>query len=116
MNDVFDLNRNDEDDNMNEGEEYNNENNDEIKFDLWPNYLEKKFFDEKEEIPLHGIKEGEYNQLDFIENKREYNESDESDEEIKTNQIKENEYNNINNININNNENEEENENEEGEE
>ena len=117
VNDVFDLNRNEEDDNMNEGEEYNNENNDEIKFDLWPNYLEKKFFDEKEEIPLHGIKEGEYNQLDFIENKREYNESDESDEERKTNQMKENEYNNnINNININNNENEEENENEEDEE
>ena len=80
----------------NEEEEYNNENNAEIKFDLWPNYLERKFYDEKEEIPLPGIKEGEYNQLDFIENKKEYNESEES-EESKSNKIKYNDYHNINN-------------------
>ena len=34
----------------------NNENNGEIKFDLWPNYLERKFYDDKEEIPLPGKK------------------------------------------------------------
>ena len=117
LNDVFDLNRNEEEENINEGEEYDNNNNDEIAFDLWPNYLERKYFDEKEEIPLRGIKEGEYNQLDFIGDKKEYNEEEEeSEEESKVNKIKLNEYNNnINNINNNNNEEEEENENEEEE-
>ena len=120
LNDVFDLNRNEDEENINEGEEYynnyNNNNNNEIKFDLWPNYLERKFIDEKEEIPLPGIKEGEYNQLDFIGNKKEYNEEEEDEEEeSNNNKIKLNDYNNINNININNNENVEENENEEDE-
>ena len=64
-----------EEDNNEEGE-YINDNNNEIKFDLWPNYLEKKFYDEKEELPLKGIKEEEYNHLDFLENKKEYNESE----------------------------------------
>ena len=117
LNDVFDLNRNEDEENINEGEEYYNNNNDEIKFDLWPNYLERKFIDEKEEIPLPGIKEGEYNQLDFIGNKKEYNEEEEDEEEeSNNNKIKLNEYNNnVNNININNNENVEEDENEEDE-
>ena len=117
LNDVFDLNRNEEEENINEGEEYDNNNNDEIAFDLWPNYLERKYFDEKEEIPLRGIKDGEYNQLDFIGDKKEYNEEEEeSEEESKVNKIKLNEYNNnINNINNNNNEEDEENENEEEE-
>ena len=81
-----------------EGEELNNinENNAEIKFDLWPSYLERKFYDDKEEIPLPGTKEGEYNQLDFIENKKEYNESEES-EESKSNKIRFNDYHNVNN-------------------
>ena len=64
-----------EEENNEEGE-YINDNNNEIKFDLWPNYLEKKFYDEKEELPLKGIKEEEYNHLDFLENKKEYNESE----------------------------------------
>ena len=91
-----------------EGEEFNNinENNAEIKFDLWPSYLERKFYDDKEEIPVPGSKEGEYNQLDFIENKKEYNESDES-EESKSNKIRFNDYHNVNN-DENENENEEE--------
>ena len=91
---------NDEEEINNEEEEYNNinnANNAEIKFDLWPNYLERKFYDEKEEIPLPGIKEGEYNQLDFLENKKEYNESDEYEEESKSNKIRFNDYHNINN-------------------
>ena len=96
----------------NEEEEYNNninENKNEIKFDLWPNYLERKFYDEKEEIPLPGVKGSEYNQLDFIGNKKEYNESeDEEEEESKSNRIRFNDYNNINNI-----ENEDDNEGEE---
>ena len=92
----------------NDEEEFNNinENNVDIKFDLWPNYLERKFYDDKEEIPL-PVKEGEYNQLDFIENKKEYNESEES-EESKSNKIRYNDYHNVNND-----ESENENENEE---
>ena len=88
-----------EEGNYNGEEEYNNinENNAEIKFDLWPNYLERKFYDDKEEIPLPGNKEGEYNQLDFIENKKEYNESEESEEESKSNKIRFNDYHNVNN-------------------
>jgi hypothetical protein len=85
----------------------NNENNGEIKFDLWPNYLERKFYDDKEEIPLPGTKEGEYNQLDFIENKKEYNESEE-EEESKSNKIRFNDFNNINNEDNEENENEDE--------
>ena len=87
----------------------NNENNGEIKFDLWPNYLERKFYDDKEEIPLPGTKEGEYNQLDFIENKKEYNESEEEEEsKSKSNKIRFNDFNNINNEDNEENENEEE--------
>ena len=71
-----------EEENNEEGEYNNNinENNNDIKFDLWPNYLEKKFYDEKEEIHLKGIKEEDYNQLDFLENKKEYNESEDEEE------------------------------------
>ena len=87
----------------------NNENNGEIKFDLWPNYLERKFYDDKEEIPLPGTKEGEYNQLDFIENKKEYNESEEEEEsKSKSNKIRFNDFNNINNEDNEENENEDE--------
>ena len=71
-----------EEENNEEGEYNNNinENNNDIKFDLWPNYLEKKFYDEKEEIHLKGIKEEDYNQLDYLENKKEYNESEDEEE------------------------------------
>ena len=102
LNDIIEIHKNEEDENNYGGEEYynNNENKEEIKFDLWPNYLEKKFFDEKEEIPVPGLKEGEYNQLDYLENKKEFNESAEYEEDSKSNKIRYNDYNNI----INNNE------------
>ena len=108
LNDIIEIHRNEEDENNYGGEEYynNNENKEEIKFDLWPNYLEKKFFDEKEEIPVPGLKEGEYNQLDYLENKKEFNDSAEYEEDSKSNKIRYNDYNNV----INNNESENENE------
>ena len=57
--------------NMNENDEMNE--NIEAPFDLWPNYLERKFCDEKEGIHLPDSNESnkEYNHLDFIENKTE---------------------------------------------
>ena len=46
--------------NMNDNEMNPNSNN-EVAFDLWPNYLERKFIDEKEEIPLPDKKNNENN-------------------------------------------------------
>ena len=105
LNDILEIHRNEEEENYG-GEEYdnNNENKDEIKFDLWPNYLEKKFFDEKEETPIPGIKEGEYNQLDYLENKKEFNDTVENEEESNSRQIKYNDYNNVINDNVSENE------------
>ena len=69
--------------NMNDNEMNPNSNN-EVAFDLWPNYLERKFIDEKEEIPLPDKKNNEeFNHLDFITNKNEFsnNKVGENDEE-----------------------------------
>ena len=91
---------------MNENNEFNE--NYEPAFDLWPNYLERKFYDEKEEIPLPGKKNNnnELNNLDFIGNKKEFNENkigendeeeNEDDDEEGLNEGGYNDYHNINN-------------------
>jgi len=61
--------------NMNENENEEINPNYEVSFDLWLNYLERKFYDEKEEIPVPDKKsyEGGFNHLDFIDNKNEFN-------------------------------------------
>ncbi len=92
--------------NENENEEMNT--NYEVAFDLWPNYLERKFYDEKEEIPLPDKKnDKEFNPLDYIGNKEqieqkkfgkkdeEESEDDDNDEEDNFNEG----YNNYHNIN-----------------
>ena len=87
--------------NMNENEEMNQ--NLEPGFDLWPNYLERKYIDENEEIPLPDNKYNnkEFNPLDFIGNKDENKygvnneEENEDDEEDNFNEG----YNNYHNIN-----------------
>ena len=57
--------------NINENEEINPKY--EVAFDLWPNYLERKFYDEKEEIPIGDKKNNaELNHLDLIGNKNEF--------------------------------------------
>ena len=84
-----------------------NNNNQEIEFDLWPNYLERKFYDDKEEIPL-GNKMEEENQLDFIGNKNEFGENDDFEEEDNDNNNSTNKYNSYNNANNDENENEDE--------
>ena len=66
----------------------NPNSNNEVAFDLWPNYLERKFYDEKEEIPLPDKKNNEeFNPLDFIANKNEFsnNKIGEKDEEESVN-------------------------------
>ena len=86
---------------MNENEEMNQ--NLEPGFDLWPNYLERKYIDENEEIPLPDNKYNnkEFNPLDFIGNKDENKygvnneEENEDDEEDNFNEG----YNNYHNIN-----------------
>ena len=91
---------------MNDNNEFNE--NYEPAFDLWPNYLERKFYDETEEIPLPGKKNNnnEINQLDFIGNKNEFNENkigendeeeNEDDDEEGLNEGGYNDYHNINN-------------------
>ena len=92
--------------NMNENENEEMNTNYEVAFDLWPNYLERKFYDEKEEIPLPDKKsnEGGFNHLDFIGNKKEFNNNmGEKDEEESEGDNEENNfnegYNNYNNIN-----------------
>ena len=86
---------------MNENDEMNE--NLEAPFDLWPNYLERKFCDDKEEIHLHDKSDNnkEFNNLDFIENKneikKEQSEDDNEDEEEEEFNEGYNNYNNINN-------------------
>ena len=93
--------------NGNENEEMNT--NYEVAFDLWPNYMERKFYDENEEIPIHDKKNNqEFNHLDFIGNKdeieqkkivdkdeEESEDEDNDDEEYNINEG----YNNYHNIN-----------------
>ena len=86
---------------MNENDEMNE--NLEAPFDLWPNYLERKFCDDKEEIHLHDKNDNnkEFNHLDFIENKneikKEQSEDDNEDEEEEEFNEGYKNYNNINN-------------------
>ena len=91
---------------MNENDEFNE--NYEVAFDLWPNYLERKFYDEKEEIPMPEKKNNnEFNHLDYIGNKNEFNENkigekdeEESDDEGEGgNYYNEGGYNDYHNIN-----------------
>ena len=98
------MNNNNDEEN---GEININNNNQEIEFDLWPNYLERKFYDDKEEIIIGNKKEEEINQLDFIGNKDEFGESDNSENSENINSNKYNDYHNINNNEENDNENEE---------
>ena len=93
--------------NGNENEEMNT--NYEVAFDLWPNYMERKFYDENEEIPIHDKKNNqEFNHLDFIGNRdeieqkkivdkdeEESEDEDNDDEEYNINEG----YNNYHNIN-----------------
>ena len=82
--------------NMNENENEEMNTNYEVAFDLWPNYLERKFYDEKEEIPLPDKKsnEGGFNHLDFIGNKKEFNNNmGEKDEEESEGDNEENNFN-----------------------
>ena len=84
----------------------NNNNNSEIAFDLWPNYLERKFYDENE-IPLNNNKEKEgegAHPLNYEGNKDEsnrtkkgYEEESEEDEEENNDNTGYNDYHNINN-------------------
>ena len=92
--------------NINENEEINPKY--EVAFDLWPNYLERKFYDEKEEIPFGDKKNNaELNHLDLIGNKNEFSNNNnigEKNEDESENDNEEEEnfnegYNNYNNIN-----------------
>ena len=89
--------------NMNEKEDMNQ--NVEVAFDLWPNYLERKYYDEKEEIPLPDKNnENEFNHLDFIGNKEENKIRENDEEESEDNDDNEEDnynegYNNYHNIN-----------------
>ena len=85
----------------------NNEMNEnlEVAFDLWPNYLERKFYDEKEEIPMPDKKNNnnEFNHLDFIGNKTENKIRENDEEESEDNDEEEEDnfndgYNNYHNI------------------
>ena len=62
----------------NNNENISNSNNyeyeEEVQFDLWPNYLEKKYIDKNEDIPIPE-KNDVFNHLDFIGNKMEFNEN-----------------------------------------
>ena len=85
----------------------NNEMNEnlEVAFDLWPNYLERKLYDEKEEIPMPDKKNNnnEFNHLDFIGNKTENKIRENDEEESEDNDEEEEDnfndgYNNYHNI------------------
>ena len=89
--------------NMNDNNEMNE--NLEVAFDLWPNYLERKFYDEKEEIPMLDKKNNnnEFNHLDFIGNKTENKIRENDEEESEDNDEEEEDnfndgYNNYHNI------------------
>ena len=89
--------------NMNEKEDMNQKA--EVAFDLWPNYLEKKYYDENEEIPLPDKNnENEFNHLYFIGNKDENKIRENDEEESEDNDDEEEDnynegYNNYHNIN-----------------
>jgi hypothetical protein len=105
MNNANNMNMN----SMNENDELNTNQNYEPTFDLWPNYLERKFYDEKEELPL-SLSENknnnnkEFNPLDYIADKNEFGdnkigeeESENDDNELVDNNEGYNNYHNINN-------------------
>ena len=97
---------------MNENDELNTNQNYEPAFDLWPNYLERKFYDEKEELPLslsenknkNNNNNKEFNPLDYIADKNEFGdnkigeeESENDDNELVDYDEGYNNYHNINN-------------------
>ena len=95
---IIDMSNNMNMNDMNENDEMNTNQNYEVAFDLWPNYLERKFYDENEGIPLPDKKnknDNEFNHLDFIGNKDEFNENKirENDEDESENEEEENNFN-----------------------
>ena len=96
---------------MNENDELNTNQNYEPAFDLWPNYLERKFYDEKEELPLslsenknkNNNNNKEFNPLDYIADKNEFGDNKIGEEESENDDnelVDYNEgYNNYHNIN-----------------
>jgi hypothetical protein len=95
--------------NMNENDEINTNNqNYEFEPGLWPNNLERKFYDENEELPFALNDKNNniaYNHLDFLGNKNEFSENriGENDEEEYENEegnnLNEEGYNDYHNIN-----------------
>jgi len=96
---IIDMSNNMNMNDMNENDEMNTNQNYEVAFDLWPNYLERKFYDENEGIPLPDKKNNnnnnEFNHLDFIGNKNEFNENKirENEEDESENDEEENNFN-----------------------